>query len=460
MDNVDSPDDAQSVQHRPDVPPDPVTEALERVRRTARSLRSGEVNETIPELAEADPELFGIALVSSRGHRYQVGDSGHGFTLQSASKPFVYALALADHGLDRVHEHVGFEPSGEPFNSISLDAEGRPDNPMINAGAIVTSALVGGASTDERFERIRATLGAFAGRELELDEDVYASERDSGERNRALAHLARAAGVLPVGAEEATDLYFRQCSLLVDSTDLAAMGATLAAGGVQPLTGERVVSEECARHTLSLMISCGMYDGAGEWMMRVGMPAKSGISGGIVAVKPGQFGIGVFSPRLDPKGNSTRGVAVLGELADSYGLHLLGRTKTPESPVSGVGGGDGHLVLHLRGQLDFVEVELLVHDLHRRVHDRAAGADLRPSGARLTLDLSDVTAVSTVARGLLVTALRRALEADNDVTVVDPAGLLDPADLPGELPEVTVLEESDDNGGHEGSHTHEQEVER
>lgn len=399
-----------------DVSTGPVTDALHRVLAEVSPNTAGELATHIPELADEDPDRLAVALASTEGRCYHAGDAGHRFTLQSLSKPFVYALALTDRDVDEVHEHVGFEPSGEPFNSISLDAAGRPDNPMINAGAIVTSSLVRATDAIERSARILEILSAFAGRDLEMDEKVYASEQDNGDRNHALAHLARASGVLASGVDEAVDAYFRQCSILVDTRDLAVMAATLADEGINPMTGRRVVSEVCARHTLSLMVSCGMYDGAGEWMMRVGIPAKSGVSGGIVAVKPGQFGIGVFSPRLDEKGNSARGVEVLQELSDAYGLHLLRRPTAPAGPLVEEDADSGAHVLRPRGELDFVEVEAVVHDLWSRTTEEGE--------AQLSLDLSAVTALSVVAHDLLQEALRHLRDAGRAIEVLDPGGVL------------------------------------
>ncbi len=301
----------------------PVTLALETVLRRTAGETSGATADYIPELAAADPEGFGLAAVGVGGRVFSAGDTERAFTIQSISKPFVYALALSELGLDRVHEHVGFEPSGEAFNALSFDPAGRPSNPMINAGAIVTTALVPGVDAGERFERIRSALGAFAGRDLGVDEAVLASERATGHRNRGLAELTKASGALVGEVDAATDAYFRQCSVRVTVIDVAVMAATLAGGGVNPVTQVRVVDPLVARHTLALMASCGMYDHSGEWGSRVGLPAKSGVSGGIVAASPGRFGLGVFSPRLDAIGNSVRGVAALQLLSEEHGLHLL-----------------------------------------------------------------------------------------------------------------------------------------
>ncbi|SDJ46631.1 L-glutaminase [Frankineae bacterium MT45] len=398
----------------------PVTEALENVLRRAAEVESGTVADYIPELALADPQLFGISAMSVLGHQYSAGSSDAEFTIQSISKPFVYALALADLGVDEVHRHVGFEPSGEPFNAISLDTGGRPANPLINAGAIVTSALVDAATPAERFERIRASLSAFAGRELELDERVYASESDTGHRNRALGHLTLAAGVLPRDVQDATDVYFRQCALRVTAADLAVMGATLGNVGVNPLTDEQVVPAEVARQTLSIMTSCGMYDRAGEWAFRVGMPAKSGVGGGIVAVKPGQFGIGVFSPPLDEAGNSSRGTRALTLLSQDFDLNLLGHHRAPSSPIQqlSITPSDG-LAVWLRGEIDFIAIEEFVYDVRQ-----AAGGD-PAAAASITIDISAVTWIGPAAARLLAAAASGSTSWGSSVSLVDPAGLID-----------------------------------
>ena len=298
----------------------PVNTVLERIRTEVRPLADGRVADYIPELAHADPDTFGIAVINAQGRRHVAGDVEGPFSVQSISKPFVYAIAVEEHGIDTVHDHVGAEPSGQPFNAISLDEHGRPANPMINAGAIVTTSLIKG---EDRFERIRSMLSACAGRELSVDEDVYRSETEAGHGNRALGHLCLAGGVLVGPVEEAVQDYFRQCAVEVTVTDLAVMAATLASGGVNPVTGKRVLNRRTARHTLSIMAGCGMYDRAGEWGLRVGIPAKSGVSGGILAAAPGAFGIGVFSPPLDHAGNSVRGVVALERLSEIYDLHML-----------------------------------------------------------------------------------------------------------------------------------------
>ena len=397
----------------------PVDAALEQVLAQVRAAGvTGEVASYIPELAGVDPERFGVAAVSALGHTYAAGDADVEFTIQSISKPFVYALALEEIGVDAVRARVGVEPSGEPFNAISFDAAGRPVNPMINLGAITTTSLVPADSADERFGRIRSALSAFAGRALQLDEAAYLSEAGTGDRNVALAGLAKASGALAGGVHDAVDPYFRQCALRVTAADLAAMGATLANGGTNPLTDERVVSAETARRTLSVMASCGMYDLSGQWILDVGMPAKSGVGGGIVAVTPGSFGIGVFSPPLDAAGNSARGTAVLRALVEEFGLHLFDRPVTPVSPIEAIRTNqDGGVVIVLRGELDFLAAERIAYEIAESV-DQGVGS--------IVLDLDYVTRVEPVAARLLrVLGVRaRARARGREVTIVDDRRLL------------------------------------
>lgn len=302
----------------------PIGEYLARLLRKHGAVRDGAVATYIPELAKADPEWFGICIATADGHVYETGVSRQAFTIQSISKAFVYGLALEDCGRERVLGAIGVEPSGDAFNSISLaPGTGAPLNPMINAGAIAAASLVAGHSPTDRFERILSVMSLYAGRRLELDEEVYRSERDTGHRNRAIGHMLRNFDVLKEDPEIALDLYFRQCSVRVTCRDLALMGATLANAGVNPLTGEVAVRSGYVESILSVMVTCGMYDYAGEWVYRIGLPAKSGVAGGILAILPGQFGIGVFSPRLDARGNSVRGVKVCEDLSRDMNLHFL-----------------------------------------------------------------------------------------------------------------------------------------
>ena len=302
----------------------PLQRSLTELHERLSSLRTGEVATYIPELAKAAQDGFAIAIATVEGAVYEVGDVSTRFTIQSISKPFVYGLALDLQGAKAVLSKVGVEPSGEAFNAISLEAAtGRPRNPMINAGAITCASLVASSDGIGGLERLEDTFEAYAGRRLELDEAVFRSEKETGHRNRAIGHLLRNAGIIESDVDEVLDLYFQQCSLSGTARDLAIMGATLANGGTNPLTGATAVHPMHVEPILSIMSTCGMYDAAGAWVHNVGLPAKSGVGGGIVAVLPGQLGIGVYSPRLDRFGNSVRGVAVCEELSRRFALHFL-----------------------------------------------------------------------------------------------------------------------------------------
>jgi glutaminase len=286
----------------------------------------GEVANYIPELGKADPDHFGISLATLDGHVYEVGDSRIAFTIQSMSKPFVFALALDTLGAAQVESQIGVEPSGDPFNSIRLNAENHPFNPMVNAGAIACTGLIHRAKGDGAFEYIRRALGRFAGRELGVDEAVFASESATGDRNRAIGYLLRNSSVITDDVAAVLDVYFRQCSVLVSAHDSAVMAATLANRGRNPVTGEQVVSPYAISRALSVMTSSGMYDYAGEWIYRVGIPAKSGVGGGILAALPARLGLGSYAPRLDRHGNSVRGIRVCEALSLHYDLHMLNRS--------------------------------------------------------------------------------------------------------------------------------------
>ena len=312
----------------------PMQRYLEDLHARLAGLSEGEVASYIPELTLSDPDWFGIALVTVDGNVYQVGDARQPFTVQSISKAFVYGIALEDNGIDEVFRKVGVEPSGEAFNSISLEPDtGRPLNPMINAGAIATTGLVRGDDADQRFSRILGRFERYTGRAVSLNEAVYRSERDTGHRNRAIAHLLRNADILSGAPEDVLDVYFKQCSINVTARDLALMGACLANGGVNPITGVVALDKRYVEKVLSVMSTCGMYDYSGNWIFSVGMPAKSGVGGGIMAVLPGQFGLGVFSPPLDAKGNSVRGIRVCEELSKDFGLHLFKVARATSSSV-------------------------------------------------------------------------------------------------------------------------------
>jgi glutaminase len=284
----------------------------------------GTVADYIPELALADPNWFGICTVTTGGQVFEVGECDQPFTIQSISKAFVYGLALEDHGRDYVNSKVSVEPTGEAFNAIVLDEEtNRPYNPMVNAGAIATTDLIKGDNATERLKRMLAMFKRYTGRDLDVNVPVFLSEKATGFRNRAMAYLMLNFGMVTERIDETLDLYFQQCSIMVNGKDLAMMAATLANGGVNPVTGERALDERYVQDVVSVMLTCGMYDYSGEWVYRVGMPAKSGVGGGITAVVPGQLGIGTFSPPLDAKGNSYRGIKVCEDLSRDFGLHLF-----------------------------------------------------------------------------------------------------------------------------------------
>jgi len=288
---------------------------------------NGALANYIPELAKVDPSKLGIVLTTVDGYQYCFGDTGEFFTLQSVSKPFVYGMAIQEYGVSKVLEKISVEPSGDAFNSISLyPGSGRPYNPMINAGAIAATNMIWQLYRGDTLDRIINTVSTYAGSQLFLDEDVHRSESLTGHRNRAIANLLRNFNILQSEVDAPLDMYFRQCSIKVNCNQLSIMGATLANSGINPLTGLKALEARHIPHVLSVMASCGMYDYSGEWIYNVGLPAKSGVGGAILAVLPGQLSIAVYSPLLDPKGNSVFGVDICKRIAETFSLHLY---KTP-----------------------------------------------------------------------------------------------------------------------------------
>ncbi|OYT69568.1 MAG: glutaminase A, partial [Chloracidobacterium sp. CP2_5A] len=290
-----------------------------------KSLQDGRVADYIPQLAKVSPDLFGICIATVDGQVFEVGDYDYLFTIQSISKPFVYGLALQDHGREYVRTRVGVEPTGDAFNSIiKLDERSkRPHNPLVNAGAIAMTSIIKGTDPTDKLNRILDLFQRYTGHGIFADMSVFMSERMTGHRNRAIAHLMLNFGMIDGNVDEALDLYFQQCSLMISCRDLAVMGATLANRGVNPLTREQAISSEYVRDILSVMFTCGLYDYAGEWAYRVGLPAKSGVGGGLLAVVPGRFGIGVFSPPLDERGNSVRAIKVCEGITEAFGAHIF-----------------------------------------------------------------------------------------------------------------------------------------
>ncbi|WP_406447573.1 glutaminase A [Streptomyces sp. NBC_00876] len=409
-----------------------VTDALRDLHARFAGVDEGELADYIPQLALADPGAFGLALISMDGHRYSTGDADVPFTVQSVSKPFVYALALSVLGLEEVSRWVNAEPSGEAFNAISLErVTGRPANAMVNAGAIVTTALIPDTPASPRFGRILDCLSRFAGRTLDVDEQVYASEVVTGDRNRALAYLIRSTGPLPVDPVAAVETYFRQCSVRVTALDLAAMAATLANGGVNPLTGDTVVAEPVAAQVLAVMATCGMYDSSGDWLLRVGLPAKSGVSGGLIAAGPARFGLATYSPLLDRTGTSVRGHRAIGTLSQRLGLHLMHNPALAASTVTLVTTADDLpsaptgereraryervAVVAAQGALDFTAAERVLFALDEQRPQDTVG---------VVLDLLRVTDIGTVARAMLRSGLARLTADGRRAAVADPDGRL------------------------------------
>jgi glutaminase len=372
----------------------------------------GAVADYIPELAQADPDRLGIAVATLDGVVATAGDADVAFSIQSISKPFTYALAVADRGLERVLETIDVEPSGDAFNEISLEpATGRPRNPMINAGAIAAHGLVEGDDADERFARVLDLYSRLAGRRLDVDEAVFESELATADRNMAIAYMLRTVGTLDGDPPDVVRGYTRQCAVSVTVTDLARMAAVLAGQGRAP-DGEKLLEPRVARQVLSVMATCGMYDAAGDWLTTVGIPAKSGVAGGLIGVLPGQVGIAVFSPRLDRHGNSARGVRVFERLSRDMGLHLMEVSEVARSVVRRHHpGGAGVPVHEVAGDLRFVEAERVLRSLQEE-----------PVGdGPVVLDLERVHRVNDVARRMLLEGVRRLHLDGHDVRLVDPS---------------------------------------
>lgn len=318
--------------------PERVQELLADAHDRFRTLTEGRVSTVYPPLAAARPDLFGIAVAGVGGQVLTAGDADVPFTIMSVAKPFVFALACAALGVDEARRRTGVNATGLPFDSFTAveRSPGGRTNPMVNAGAIVTGGLVPGADLEERWANVRAGLSRFAGRELALDEQTYRCVAVTNHRNRGLARLLHVLGALPGDPDEAVELYTRQSCLAVTATDLALMGATLADAGVQPVTGERVVTLAECRAVLAVMTTSGLYETSGEWLYDIGLPGKSGIGGGIVAVAPGKGALGTFSPPLDAAGNSVRGQRAAAHLSRALGLDLFASA----APVARTEGAD------------------------------------------------------------------------------------------------------------------------
>jgi len=394
----------------------PIPSYLDEVLQSVAADRTGVLANYIPELAEVDPERLGASIAMVDGELYASGDTDSLFTIQSISKPFVYALALADRGFEKVLDKVGVEPSGEPFNEISLeDSSGRPLNPMINAGAITTHSLVGTETMNraERMERVISGLSAFAGRSLDVDEAVYSSEIEHAHRNLAIAHMLRSHDILTENPTGVVEGYTRQCSLLVTVQDLAMMAATLANYGIQPVTGEQVVPKTVVRQVLSVMFTCGMYNAAGDWATQVGIPAKSGVGGGIIGAVPGQLGLATFSPRLDVHGNSVRGVSLFERFSSDMGMHVMNIPTVARSAIRAnyrIGSCEKITqVIQLQGRIRFAGAERVIREI----------VDTHYMGTRIALDVTRVYSVDEVAQHMLLEIMRRMRHEGYTVYLID-----------------------------------------
>ncbi len=418
----------------------PLHDRLDALHNELISAREGTIAGYAESLSGLNPDRFGIALTTLDGTTYAAGDTDVPFAIQSISKAFTYALALADSGFEAVDEKLDVEPSGEAYNEISLQAgTGRPANALINAGAIAAASLVssveghGGVKGPGGIDRILSAYSRLAGRELVVDEKVLAIERREGDRNLALAHLLRSFGIIDGSAEDIADDYFSACSISVTAQDLSLMAAVLATGGVHPVTGERLLASRVVSRVLAVMSTCGMYDDAGEWMVRVGLPAKSGVGGAIIAVVPGQVGIAVYSPRLDHHGNSVRGVLACERLSSDFALNLMRGTQIEHEavrvmyPITEAPSGvrrqpvaqeslllHGHraLVLEVQGDLTFGATESVLREL----------AGLHTDVEFVVLDVRRITDVTDFARRGLQSIDEAYAEQGRVIVVVDDSG--------------------------------------
>ena len=311
-----------STGHLPE--PETVQELVSEAQRRFKSNTDGQNSQVYPALARIPSNLFGVCVVGTRGRVYAAGDTDYEFSIMSVSKPFVFALVCETIGPEEARAKLGANATGLAFNSLAaIEHGGGRTNPMVNAGAIATTSLASGTTADEKWQFIHDGLSRFAGRKLPLNEEVYASASDTNFRNRSIARLLQSFDRIYCDAKEATDLYTRQCSLNVSARDLAVMGATLADGGVNPITKKRVVDPAVCHYALAVMITAGLYETSGDWLYDIGLPGKSGIGGGIVAVSPGKGGFGTFAPPLDAAGNSVKGQLAAKFLSQRLGMDLF-----------------------------------------------------------------------------------------------------------------------------------------
>ena len=320
---VDLDDTFVSTGHLP--PDERVGDLIRQAHARFAGDRLGEVSTVYPALERVQPDLFGISMVDDRGRITEAGDAQHEFTIMSVSKPFIFALICDLIGPTGARERIGANATGRAFNSLAgiEQQPGGQTNPMVNAGAIATTSIAPGPAEADKWRFLQEGLSRFAGRDLAVDEEVYASASATNFRNRSIAWMLESMGRLYCDPTIAVDLYTRQCSLLVSARDLAVMGATLADGGFNPVTREQVIRPETCHYVLAVMITAGLYETSGDWLYEIGLPGKSGIGGGIVTVSPGKGGLGAFSPRLDEAGNSVKAQLATQFLSRRLGLDLL-----------------------------------------------------------------------------------------------------------------------------------------
>ena len=304
---------------------DQINQLLALVHARTKGCVDGNCYNIAPDVFNVDTDAHAICITTVDGRRFAAGNHDAPFLIQSISKIFAYGLALEDHGREVVLQYVDVEPSGNPYDAIiHLEQRSkRPHNPMVNTGGIATTALIKGAGPAQRLDRILCMYQRYIGHEVYVDMRTYLAETKSGDRNKAIAYLLRHFGSLENEVDDALNLYLQQCSAVITCEDLSVMAATLANNGVNPLTNQRAIQENYVGDLLTVMYTCGMYDFAGEWSYRIGLPAKSGVSGGILAVVPGQMGIAVYSPRLDKHGNSIAGIEVLEAISAEMDLHIF-----------------------------------------------------------------------------------------------------------------------------------------
>lgn len=368
---------------------------LETLFKDTAAIRQGDVADYIPQLARVNPEAYAMSVCTVDGQRFSLGQADEPYCVQSTCKPINYALALERLGVDKVHAHVGREPSGQSFNELTLNAQGLPHNPMINAGAIMCASLLDPQSTAaDRFDAVMRTWQRLApGGMIGFDNAVFLSERDTADRNFALAYFMREKGAFEAGVDlkSALDLYFQCCSITVNAKSMGLVAAAFANGGICPVNGERVFSSETVKNCLSLMASCGMYDFSGEYAFSVGLPAKSGVSGSMFIVVPGVCGIAIWSPRLDAVGNSVRGLAFSKGLTENFAFHtyadlLIENDRlNPRRRLAEVALDDSVQLCSAAAKGDLVELRRLIArgvDINRSDYDGRTALHLAASDGR------------------------------------------------------------------------------